>query len=225
MVTKRYYAVIVAGGSGTRMGGDLPKQFLELGGKPLLAHTIERFLAMKYKVEIIIVLPSAHIEYWKEYCSQNRFIFSHAVVAGGLTRYHSVKNALKYVAPGGVVAVHDGVRPLVTTSFLEGIYESASQSDAVVPVIKPVDSMRVETEEGNKIVDRSKYFMVQTPQVFSSELLLDAYKQPYMPEFTDDASVVEAMGHKIKFVDGLSTNIKITTPGDLILAEAILSVS
>ncbi len=224
MVDKRRFAIIVAGGSGSRMGGNIAKQFMTLASKPVIVHTIERFLALPYTVDIIIVLPADYKDYWKEYCFANGLTFRHTLVSGGITRFHSVKNALKYVVGGSLVAVHDGVRPFVHPQFIDQLYQLAEIHKAVVPVINPVDSMRVKEGAGSKVVDRQQYLMVQTPQVFQSDLLINAYKQAYTPVFTDDASVVESTGEKICFTDGNAMNIKITNPGDLVLAEAVLSV-
>ncbi len=221
----KHFAVIVAGGSGSRMGGDIAKQFLNLGDKPVLVHTIEKFLSLSFPVEIILVLPAAYKEYWKEYCFKNRLTFRHTLVSGGITRFHSVKNALKHVPEGALVAIHDGVRPFVTREFIEQLYEAASENGAVIPVLEPTDSMRIMKEDSSVIVKREEYRMVQTPQVFQSDLLLRAYEQAYSPVFTDDASVVEGMGVKIHLTQGKVLNIKITKPEDLLLAGAILSVS
>ncbi len=219
------YAIIVAGGSGARMGGDVAKQFMELGGKPVIATTVERFLSLSFPLNIILVLPSEYKEYWKNYCFESRLNFRHTLVSGGLTRFHSVKNALKHVKRGGVVAVHDGVRPFVTVEFIERLFSVARKSGAVIPVINPYDSIRMIGGNGDyHVADRSKILLVQTPQVFHSDILLDAYTQPYSPAFTDDASVVESTGIKIDHTEGMTTNIKLTKPADMLLAKAILSV-
>ncbi|NCB19648.1 MAG: 2-C-methyl-D-erythritol 4-phosphate cytidylyltransferase [Bacteroidia bacterium] len=224
-MTGKYYAVIVAGGSGSRMGGAVAKQFMTLGNKPVLAHTVERFLAMETLPEIIMVLPEEYKQFWKDYCFENRLTFRHTLVSGGITRFHSVRNALSHITEPGLVAVHDGVRPFVTTSFLQGLYDLAEEHGAVIPVTEPVDSMRVREENGSTVVtDRSRYLMVQTPQVFNSRILLDAYKKAYLPSFTDDASVVESAGTKIFLAPGKITNIKITRPDDLVMANALLNV-
>ena len=223
------YAVIVAGGQGVRMGADRPKQFLEIGGKPILRHTVERFLAFDPSVEIVLVLPKDRKEYWRTYCRENGFLERYSMVSGGITRFHSVQNALAYVG-SGIVAVHDAVRPLVTASLLARLYEEAETHAAVVPVVPVSDSVRrvgkdAAGEEISGPVDREGLVLVQTPQVFRSDVLKDAYRQPFRPSFTDDASVVEAAGHAVKLVPGERFNIKITTPGDLSLAESLLTVS
>jgi 2-C-methyl-D-erythritol 4-phosphate cytidylyltransferase len=222
---KKYYAIIVAGGSGSRMGGEIAKQFINLGGKPVIVHTIERFLSVSKPLDIILVLPSDYKEYWKTYCFENNFNFRHTLVSGGITRFHSVKSALRYVKRGGIVAVHDGVRPFISPQYIEELYEIADSEGAVVPVISPSDSLRVKNPDGStSVTNRDNYFLVQTPQVFRSDTLLDAYNQAFSTSFTDDASVVEGAGAKIHLAKGKVTNIKLTQPEDLILAEAILSV-
>ena len=220
---RKRYAIIVAGGSGTRMGGSVAKQFMLLGEKPVLLHTIDRFFSLSKRPELIIVVPQSLREDWKQICRDYKFAVSHILVTGGITRFHSVKNALKYVEPGGVVAVHDGVRPFATTQFIENMYEEGERSGAVIPVVKVTDSLRIVENDESKPVDRELFVAVQTPQVFWSEYLLQAYEQAYSPEFTDDASVVESNGVKIKFAVGLTANIKITKPEDMILANAILT--
>lgn len=223
MVTKKY-AVILAGGRGLRMGADRPKQFLDIEGKPLLRHTIEKFLAVEDAPELVIVLPSSECEYWKSYCQETGFLRRYTIVSGGITRFHSVRNALDFVKDGSVVAVHDGVRPLVSVPFLERLYREAGEYGAVVPVMPSVESLRYVSENGDShAVDRSLYFTVQTPQVFRSELLKAAYNEAYSPQFTDDASVVEAAGYKVKLVEGEKMNIKITTPDDLKLCSLLIS--
>ncbi len=215
-MSRRKYAVIVAGGQGLRMGADRPKQFLEVEGRPILRHTIERFQALGGDVRFIIVLPSSSREWWKTYCRETGFLESYTMVAGGLTRFHSVRNALAHVPDGAAVAVHDGVRPLVSAEFLARMFDEAENSPASVPVMPMVESMRLLKENGgSEQADRSRFVTVQTPQVFRSEVLKAAYGQAYSPAFTDDASVVEAAGYDVKLVPGERLNIKITTPEDL----------
>ena len=227
------YAIIVAGGSGSRMGSDVPKQFMLLNGKPIVLHTIERFLSLPFPVEIILILPTAYREYWKNYCFDNGVNFRHILVSGGITRFHSVKNALKYVPVGAVVAVHDGVRPFVSENFLERLFILGEEKGAVIPMVEAVDSMRFKSEQKGEYsavdseyipVNRENYFFVQTPQVFQSDVLLDAYKQTFIPSFTDDASVVEKMGYKVSVTEGSRYNIKLTHTEDMLLAEAIMSL-
>ena len=223
------YAVIVAGGRGVRMGADRPKQFLELGGKPVLRHTVERFQAFDPGVEFILVLPKDHWDYWRDYCRETGFLERYTLVPGGITRFHSVQNALEHVRADGVVAVHDGVRPFVGKDLLARLYEAAEEYEAVIPVQPVVESVRkVETsasgDESSHPVDRDGLVLVQTPQVFRADVIKAAYRQPFHPSFTDDASVVEAAGHTMKLVPGERFNIKLTTPDDLVLAEKLLTL-
>lgn len=216
------YVVIVAGGQGVRMGADRPKQFLEIGGKPILRHTIERFLAFDPSFEVIVVLPSAQKEWWREYCRQSGFLERYSIVSGGITRFHSVQNALRYVGNEGLVAVHDGVRPLVSRPLLERIFAAAEEAPAVIPAVPVVESVRKVEEEASVPVSRDGLVLVQTPQVFAAEVLRKAYDQPFSPSFTDDASVVEASGVRVHVVPGDRMNLKITTPEDLQYAEGLV---
>ena len=218
------YAIILAGGEGRRMGGSVPKQFLDLCGKPVLRHTIERFLEYDPSMRIIVVIPSVHKEYWQRYCDETLFIESYIMPSGGMTRFHSVQNGLAYVPDGALVAVHDGVRPLITPEFIGSLFDEASRSGAAIPVLPPVESLRRKLPDGSsEAVDRSLYVAVQTPQVFRSEILKAAYSQPYSTSFTDDASVAEACGQKISLCEGRRENIKITTPEDLAFARVLMS--
>ena len=219
------YAVIVAGGRGERMGADRPKQFLEIEGKPILRHTIERFLAFDPFIEVIVVLPSAQKDWWRDYCRQNGFLKRYTIVSGGITRFHSVQNALRFVGDEGVVAVHDGVRPLVRRDLLERIFKAAETHPAVVPVVPVVESVRRVEEEKSAPVSRDGLMLVQTPQVFEASLLKRAYDRPFSPSFTDDASVVEASGGSVHLVAGDRINLKITTPDDLQLAAGLFRLS
>ena len=219
------YAVIVAGGQGVRMGADRPKQFLEIGGKPILRHTIERFLAFDLTIEIIVVLPAAQKEMWRNYCRQNNFLERYSMVSGGITRFHSVQNALKYVGDEGVVAVHDGVRPLVRRDLLERTFAAALRWPAVVPAVPVVESLRrLDGEENSVPVRRDGMMLVQTPQIFEAGVLKNAYQQAFSTAYTDDASVVEASGVAVHVVPGDRINLKITTPEDLQLAEGLLTL-
>lgn len=219
---RKRFAVIVAAGSGTRMNSKLPKQFIEIAGKPVLRHTVEKFLAMSVPVDIIIVMSEEYKDYWKAYCRRSDFLEKYTLPTGGFTRFHSVKNALEYVPDGALVAVHDGVRPFVTTEFLEGLFEEADRCGAVAPAVPLVESIREVTDSGSIPADRSRFLCVQTPQVFHSEILKKAYTQSYDTSFTDDLTVVQKAGYPIKTVQGLRYNVKITTPEDLRLAEALL---
>ena len=233
---RKKYVVIMAAGSGTRMGAHLPKQFLELDGKVILRKTIEVFLEACPDVSVITVLPKQYLEYWKDYCYKNNFICPQILVSGGITRFHSVKNALKKVPDGALVAIHDGVRPLVSVQMVRDMFEKAESAQALIPVIPCVDTMKVLRKNvwsdgsetlgsvAGQVVDRSVLYGAQTPQIFHSEILKDAYNQPFDTAFTDDASVVEKHGKSLSFVIGERLNIKITTSEDLILAEAVLKV-
>lgn len=216
-------ALIVAGGKGLRMGGDLPKQFLPIAGKPVLMHTLEAFHRFDPEMNLIIVLPVAQQDYWRELCAKHRFTVKHTVADGGENRFHSVKNGLSFVPSGsGLVGVHDGVRPFVSQEVIARCYETAVVKKAVIPVIDVVETVRHITGEGSETVSRSDYKLVQTPQVFDADLLKKAYAQDFNPFFTDDASVVEAVGEHITLVEGNRENIKITTPFDLKIAVALI---
>ncbi|TPE42669.1 2-C-methyl-D-erythritol 4-phosphate cytidylyltransferase [Pontibacter mangrovi] len=214
------YAIIVAGGSGSRMQHDLPKQFIEVAGKPILMHTIARFYKYNPAVRLVVVLPQEQLNTWRELCRKHAFKLFHMTVAGGATRFKSVKNGLGAVMGEGLVAVHDGVRPFVEVETIRAAYEATAKYGSAVVAVSPKDSIRELTEEGSRAVPRAKYKLVQTPQVFQASILQKAYEQPEQEHFTDDASVVESIGETITLVEGSYRNIKITTPEDLILAEA-----
>lgn len=216
------YVIIVAGGKGLRMGGDVPKQFQLLGNQPVLMHTLQRFADDCKDLQIILVLPQEQIEYWSDLGEKYHFGVEHWIVAGGETRFHSVQNGLAQIPDDaeGVVAVHDGVRPLVSREVIEKCFEEARRKKAVVPVVPVVESLR---HVSDGAVPRADYRLVQTPQTFDIQLLKQAYRQPYSKDFTDDASVVEAFGHPISMVEGNRENIKLTTPFDLKIAEAIIN--
>lgn len=214
------YAIIVAGGSGKRMQSHIPKQFLHLGRWPILMHTIMAFEPHVHK--IVVVLPEKEIPNWMSQCEEEDFTVPHSIVAGGQHRFDSVKNGLQAIENDGLVAIHDGVRPLVSNETILRCFEAAAAHGAALPVIDVNESLRKVKKKDNEAVDRSKYRLVQTPQVFSLKLLNKAFTQSYKPQFTDDASVVEATGHKIFLVEGNRENIKITTPLDMLLAEAIV---
>jgi 2-C-methyl-D-erythritol 4-phosphate cytidylyltransferase len=219
--------IIVAGGKGLRMGGDIPKQFLPIGGKPILMHTIDRFLQYDASMEVVLVLPESQQEYWHSLCEQYQFSQPYTLANGGEARFHSVKNGLAKVSPDAtLIGVHDGVRPFVSLDTIRAAYEEAGRSEAVVPVIDVVETVRhIRGEKESETVPRSDYKLVQTPQVFSASLLRKAYHQPYTEFFTDDASVVERFGHPVTLVSGNRENIKITTPFDLTIANALVKTS
>ena len=221
------YVIVVAGGKGLRMGGDIPKQFIPLKGKPVLMRTLEAFYAYDPQMELILVLPVDQQAYWKSLCEKYAFTLPHRIADGGETRFHSVRNGLALVGEDGLVGVHDGVRPFVSREVIAACYESAFRERATIPVVEVVETLRClksnETEGDSVTVDRAQYRLVQTPQTFRADVLKAAYRQEYRPFFTDDASVVEAMGVPVSLVPGNRENIKITTPFDLKIAEALLS--
>ncbi len=216
------YVLIVAGGKGLRMGADIPKQFLPVGGKPVLMRTLEAFYAYNQDMRIILVLPHGQQDYWKRLCGEYRFDIPHSITDGGETRFHSVRNGLALVDEPGLVGVHDGVRPFVSQEVIARCYALAATELAVVPVVKVVETVRRLTDAGSITVNRDEYRLVQTPQVFDGEVLKQAYSQPYTSAFTDDASVVEAWGVPVTLTEGNRENIKITTPFDLKVAAALL---
>lgn len=218
------YAIIVAGGKGLRMGGELPKQFIPVEGRPVLMRTLDTFYACDRSMLIILVLPRDHQPYWRELCSRYQFAVPHRIADGGVTRFHSVQNGLALVDEDeALVAVHDGVRPFVSYEVVNRCFQDAELYGAVVPVIPVVETVRHLFPEGSETVSRDAYRLVQTPQTFRASLLRRAYEQPYCEAFTDDASVVEALGHAVRLVDGNRENIKLTTPFDLIVARALVS--
>lgn len=214
--------IIVAGGSGKRMGTETPKQFLLLKSKPILMHTIACFYAFDSAIEIVVVLPKEHISVWQQLCVEHNFNINHQIAEGGAERFFSVKNGLKKISFNGIVAIHDGVRPLVNKDTIERCFKKAEETGAAIPVIPVVESLRKVDGERSKSVNRSEYVSVQTPQCFNIELIKSAYKQDFSNIFTDDASVVEKFGHQVSLVNGNIENIKITSPQDLILAEYLL---
>ena len=214
------YVIIVAGGRGLRMGSELPKQFLLLGGKPVLMHTIDAFYRYDADIQVVLVLPRDHQDYWKSLCSSYHFEIPDRIVDGGETRFHSVRNGLQVIGGTGLVGVHDGVRPFVSKEVIERCYLEAEQKQAVIPVVEVVETVRHLQGDESSTVPRNEYRLVQTPQVFSVPLLKKAYLQPYSPSFTDDASVVESFGEKVFLTEGNRENIKITTPFDLIIGKA-----
>jgi 2-C-methyl-D-erythritol 4-phosphate cytidylyltransferase len=218
------YVVIVAGGSGKRMGADIPKQFLNLAGRPVLMHTIERFKSFNDAIEIITVLPENQLRYWVDLQKKHSFDVQHTLVKGGLHRFISVKNGLKFVNTPSLVAIHDGVRPFVTVDTIKRCFETAEKLGNAIPAVSPSDSLRIMTDKGSMPLNRMHVKQIQTPQVFNAELIKKAYLQEYITEFTDDATVLEKMGEKINMVDGNRENIKITNPEDLLISSALLPV-
>ena len=219
------YVIVVAGGKGLRMGSDIPKQFLPISGKPVLMRTLERFHEYSAELQIILVLPEAQQDYWQELCKEYHFEVEYLLANGGQTRFHSVQNGLALVPDGaeGVVGVHDGVRPFPSVDVIRNCFETARTAKAVIPVIPVVETVRHLEGDSSVTVPRSDYRLVQTPQTFDIQLLKAANRQPYNDGFTDDASVVESYGHIITLVEGNRENIKITTPYDIVVAEAIIT--
>lgn len=215
------FVIIVAGGSGQRMESLVPKQFLSIHNEVILMKSIKSFHLFDPTLRIILALPENHIRYWTELCKEHHFLIHHEIVKGGNTRYHSVKNALEKVDNEGIVAIHDGVRPLVSQATIAQIFEIASINGNAVPYTDLVDSIRFVDLDVNYPVDRNKYKLIQTPQAFDCKLIKKAYNQSWNESFTDDASVIEKMGTKINLIPGNRENIKITSQIDLKLAEAL----
>lgn len=215
--------IIVAGGSGRRMGGALPKQFMMLDNEPILARSINRIHEALPAAEIVVVLPEEHVELWKNIAA--RFdVARHKIALGGKERFHSVKSGLVALSEGvRTIAIHDAVRPLASKKLIIKLLLAAEKSVAVIPAVAPIDSYRIVEGDDSRIIDRSALRMVQTPQVFHAEALRAAYEQPFSSTFTDDASVMEAAGHNVTLVEGERENIKITTPSDMLIAEAIIN--
>ena len=219
------YVIIVAGGKGLRMGGEVPKQFLPIGGKPVLMHTIKAFRQAIDDVQIVLVLPAEQHDYWLGLCKEYNFHSPELIAKGGETRFHSVMNGLALLPDDAeaVVGVHDGVRPFVSAETIRRCYAAAAEGKAVVPVVPVVETVRQILPDGNSTTrPRDEYRLVQTPQTFPLALLKGAYQQSYSETFTDDASVVEALGKKIVMIEGNRENIKLTTPADLRYAQFII---
>jgi len=216
------FVIIVAGGSGNRMGSAIPKQFLELCGKPVLMHTIQTFHNFDPESKVILVLSEDQQPLWNGLCLKHSFSLLHQVVSGGKTRFYSVLNALSQIDGEGIVFIHDGVRPLVSQETIEKCNQMAQKNGNAIPVLSVNESLRKQEGDQNISVDRSQYFSVQTPQTFRSDQILKAYEQDFDPAYTDDASVAEKAGFPIFMVEGNRENIKITTPIDLVIAGALL---
>lgn len=220
------HLIIVAGGKGLRMGAPLPKQFLPINGRPIIMHTIERFAEAMPGINIVLVLHPDYVDLWRNLCTKHKFDYPCTITTGGKERFDSVRNGLAVISDNSqdaVVGVHDAVRPLVSAEVIRNAYAEASELGAVVPALPSIESVRIMNDDGtSQSIARHKVMMVQTPQVFSLPLLREAYNQPYCPDFTDDASVVEAYGHAISIVDGNRENIKLTTPQDMHIAEILL---
>lgn len=219
---RNLYGIFVAGGSGSRMGGPVPKQFLELGGVPVLQRTIGKFHAELPEMTIITVLPQKHFSSWKALCIEHEFNVPQILVSGGITRFHSVQNALAHVPDGAVVMIHDGVRPLVSSALIHAAAARSQEVPALIPVVPVTDTLKY---RDGRYPDpqRSEIMGAQTPQCFWSEVIKDAYTQAYEPSFTDDASVVQAKNIPLSTIEGERFNLKITTPEDLPLADYLMS--
>jgi 2-C-methyl-D-erythritol 4-phosphate cytidylyltransferase len=214
--------IIVAGGSGKRMGADMPKQFLLLKGKPLLMWTIEAIHRFDAHMQLIVVLPEDHHANWQDMCSEHQFLVPHTLVSGGAERFHSTQEGLRAVTHEGLVAVHDGVRPLVDTELIARCFQAAEEHGAAIPVVAISSSVRQVQDHGSLAVDRTRLRAVQTPQCFKVPLLRRAFELAYDPAFTDEATLVERLGMEVQLVDGEERNIKVTTPFDLLVAEVVL---
>ena len=217
------YALIVAGGSGQRMGAKIPKQFLEMKGRPILMHTIEAFRNYPEPIKVVLVLPEQYISKWKELCQHYNFHVPVTLQSGGKTRFESVKKGLAVLTGEGLVAIHDGVRPLVDQQLIQRSYETALKYNSAVASIPMKNSLREITVNGSKALERDKFCQVQTPQTFNLSLIKLAYKSMESEDFTDDASVWEAAGHPVTLYEGSEKNLKITTIQDLVVAEMLLS--
>ncbi|MCB0476565.1 MAG: 2-C-methyl-D-erythritol 4-phosphate cytidylyltransferase [Crocinitomicaceae bacterium] len=213
--------IITAAGEGKRMPSNLPKQFSNLNGKPILMHTIRRFYRINPDFEIILTLPEKHLKTWKKLCLDHDFQIPHHTVNGGEERFHSVKNALNF-STGDLIGVHDGVRPVISRKLVEELFAEAEKKGAVIPVIEINQSLRKIEGNNSLAVDRSEYRIVQTPQVFKADIIQKAYQITYQKDITDDATLVERVGHKIYMIEGDINNIKITFPRDMLLVEELL---
>ena len=221
-ITEKQFVIIVAGGSGQRMGTSTPKQFLNLNCKPVLMHSVQKFYDYNADISIIVVLPLEHISTWETLCNSHSFHVKHNIIPGGETRYQSVKNGLAAVSSPGLVAVHDGVRPLVSNELISRSFKDALKNGNAIPCIDVNETIREVLPIGNRKLNRNKIKLIQTPQVFKSEILQKSYQLPFCNDFTDDASVVEKAGYQINLIKGEKQNIKITTEFDLKFAEIFL---
>lgn len=217
------FALIVAGGSGSRMGNAVPKQFMEINSRPILMHTIDVFLRYDPEIEIVLVLPKNEIRTWEEICTKHGFRAKVTVTSGGENRFFSVRNGLELIDANSIVFIHDGVRPLVSVQTINNCYETAVEHGNAVPVVPVSESIRMVAGKSNRAVDRNQFVLVQTPQTFKTGLIQKAYKQASSSSFTDDASVLEAAGETIHLVAGNRENIKITFPEDLTMASTFLT--
>lgn len=218
------YALIVAGGKGTRINSKLPKQFIGLNGKPILLHTLEAFFEYSRDITVVLVLPENEFGIWESICQQYNVRYPLVLQKGGETRFQSVKNGLDKMEGDGLVAIHDGVRPLVSADLIGASFRLAAVHGSAVAAVRLKESIRETDQDTTKAVDRSRYRLIQTPQTFHLSLIKKAYQQKEDPSLTDDASVAERAGHKISLFEGSYENIKVTTPEDLVIAEALLKI-
>lgn len=221
-LTMKRFVIITAGGSGQRMGSEIPKQFLPVHHDIILMKSIRAFYTFDNQITVVLALPDKHISYWKELVKKNNFTIKHTIVKGGKTRFHSIQNALKVLPDDGIVAIHDGVRPLVSQETIAQTFKTAEHYGNAIPYTDIYDSLRYVDSEKSQTVDRTKLKSIQTPQTFSCKILKEAYTQDWEESFTDDASVVEKLGIKINLVPGNPENIKITTKKDIKIAEALV---
>lgn len=223
-----FFCIMACGGHGTRMGTSIPKQFLRIGNRTILQMTMERVALAVPGIRFVLVLPEEYLEFWKEECKKSSITMNQVFVAGGITRFHSVRNALARIPDGAIVGVHDAVRPFAGEKLISTLFKAAESCPAVIPVIPVTDTLKVLDENLNEMegrtADRSRLFGAQTPQVFDASALKQAYSLPYRREFTDDASVMRAAGYPVKYIPGEKYNIKITTPEDLLFAGAVSSL-
>lgn len=221
------WLIVVAGGKGLRMGGDVPKQFQLLAGRPVLMHTLENLHRTVPEMQLVLVLPADQQDYWAQLCAQYAFDIPLRIATGGETRFHSVRNGLALIPPEaeGVIGVHDGVRPFVSPEVVRATARKAAACGAAIPVVPVVETVRHREGTGSRTVNRDEYCLVQTPQFFRCDLLRRAYAQPFSAAFTDDASVVEALGHPVELTEGNRENIKITTPFDKTVGELLVGLS
>ena len=220
--TKPHFVIIVAGGTGKRMNSTLPKQFIEIHNKPIIFHTIEKFLAADSSIQFVISLHQDYVDYWSELIDKHQFQFNHKIVTGGKERFFSVQNALELVPENALVGIHDAVRPLVSADTILSCLKTATSHGSAIPVVDSVNSLRYVSDERNESLDRQYIKQVQTPQYFDAKQIKSCYLNDYSRKFTDDASVFEANNAAVKTVEGNPENIKITTPIDLIVAMELL---
>lgn len=216
------YAVIAAGGEGARMNSRIPKQFLHIGGQPMLMHAINAFRLAIPSIQLVVVLPPAQIPEWKSLISSLRFDIPHQIVEGGTLRFYSVRHGLERVPGDSLVAIHDGARPVISSQLIRNCFLSAQEYGSAIPFIRPVETVRITQEGIHRPIPRENIRIIQTPQVFRADLIKKAYQQPFSESFTDDSTVLETAGHPIHLIEGDPRNIKITHPGDLIIAEALI---